>query len=261
MQVLAAVLEDAVEYDLIARNPAAGKRRRLPTSRPRRTYLDRADHIAALLDAAGEFDRERPGAPYRRALLATLALGGLRIGEALDLRWRDVQLANGRVVVCRSKTAAGERTIDLVPLLRDDLTALAAARRGDDPDAFVFATSTGRRRTASNARRRVFRVAVERANERLVGQSIEPLPERLTPHSLRRTFASLLYALGETPPRVMAQMGHTSPQLALTIYAREMDRRDGESERLRALVEGSIRPLTGTDAELRVSEAHRRLAV
>jgi hypothetical protein len=31
----------------------------------------------------------------------------------------------------------------------------------------------------------------------------------------------------------MAQMGHTSPNLALAIYAREMDRRDGEPERLR----------------------------
>jgi hypothetical protein len=40
----------------------------------------------------------------------------------------------------------------------------------------------------------------------------------------------------------MAQMGHTSPNLALAIYAREMDRRDGEPERLRALVEGVAVP-------------------
>ena len=41
---------------------------------------------------------------------------------------------------------------------------------------------------------------------------------------------------------MMAQMGHTSPNLALAIYAREMDRRDGEPERLRALVEGRTMP-------------------
>jgi integrase len=35
----------------------------------------------------------------------------------------------------------------------------------------------------------------------------------------------------------MAQMGHTSANLTLSIYARQMDRRDGEAERLRALVE------------------------
>ena len=36
----------------------------------------------------------------------------------------------------------------------------------------------------------------------------------------------------------MAQMGHTTPTLTLAIYARQMDRRDGELERLKALVEG-----------------------
>jgi integrase len=46
-----------------------------------------------------------------------------------------------------------------------------------------------------------------------------------------------LFALGETPPYVMAQMGHTTPNLTLAIYAREMDRRDGEPERLKPLVE------------------------
>lgn len=64
---------------------------------------------------------------------------------------------------------------------------------------------------------------------------------------LRRTFASLLFAIGETPPYVMAQMGHTTPNLTLAIYARQMDRRDGEPDRLRTLVEGSYWTLTTTD--------------
>lgn len=64
------------------------------------------------------------------------------------------------------------------------------------------------------------------------------MPERLTPHSLRRTFASLLYALGENPAVVMAEMGHTDPGLALAIYAQAMRRDEGEVERLQALVDG-----------------------
>ena len=36
----------------------------------------------------------------------------------------------------------------------------------------------------------------------------------------------------------MAQMGHTTANLTLAIYARQMDRRDGELERLKALVVG-----------------------
>lgn len=58
------------------------------------------------------------------------------------------------------------------------------------------------------------------------------------PSDLRRTFASLLFAIGEPPPYVMAQMGHTTPDLTLAIYAHQMNRRDGEPERLKALVEG-----------------------
>jgi integrase len=77
---------------------------------------------------------------------------------------------------------------------------------------------------------------------------IDPLPKRVTLHSLRRTFASLLYAIGEDPPTVMAEMGHTTPELALTIYAQAMRRDDGERERLRALVEGSQTAPIGTEA-------------
>ena len=62
---------------------------------------------------------------------------------------------------------------------------------------------------------------------------------RLTPHSLRRTFTSLLYAIGEPAPTVMAEMGHTHPALALRIYAAAMRRDAGENERLRELVEGA----------------------
>jgi integrase len=239
LRTLAAILELAAEYGHIDRNPARGRRRRLPAVPPRRTYLDRAEHIAALLDAAGELDREGRVGPFRRGLLATLALGGLRIDECLRLRWRHVELGRGILRVPGTKTAAADRTVTLLPLLRDELAALAAPRRNVDRNALVFGTSTGAKQSPSNVRRRVLARAVERANERLADDDREPLPEGLTPHSLRRTFASLLYALGETPPRVMAEMGHTSPNLALAIYARCMDRRDGEPERLRALAEGS----------------------
>ena len=46
----------------------------------------------------------------------------------------------------------------------------------------------------------------------------------------------------------MAQMGHTTPALTLSIYARQMDRRDGEPDRLKALVEGHEVAPTGTSA-------------
>ena len=98
---LAQILEVAVEHELIDRNPARGKRRRLKERRPERTWLDRAEQIAALLEAGGELDTEarvdRRATP-RRAFLATLTLAGLRISEVLDLvaRGRSTRRATAR---------------------------------------------------------------------------------------------------------------------------------------------------------------------
>jgi integrase len=247
--MLSKIMDVAVERELVARNPAAGRRRRVRTSNPQRSYLDTAQQIATLLDAATELDRDaRPSGRHvhRRAMLATLTFAGLRLGELQALRWRDVDLAAGRLHVGHAKTDAGVRHVRLRPALRDELAALKAGMPNVRPETVVFATSNGGQRGASNIRRRVLAKAVERANERLERDESPPLPEGLTPHSLRRTFASLLYAIGENPPVVMAEMGHTHPGLALRIYAQAMRREEGETDRLRALVEGDSPSVAGT---------------
>lgn len=87
--------------------------------------------------------------------------------------------------------------------------------------------------------------AVNIANAQLAEDNLPPLPDGLTPHSLRRTFASVLYALGESPATVMAELGHADPELALRIYAGAMSRDPGENERLRALVDAAVLADTG----------------
>jgi integrase len=218
IETLAAVLEVAVEYEYIDRNPAKGKRRRLNTGKPKRAYLDRAEHITALLAAAGALDREerRRTPAWRRVLLAVLVFAGLRIGEALDLRWRDIDLASGTLHVRGTKTDAAERTVDLLPVLRDELLTYAAAQPDRDPDALVFATSRsggysgGAKHSPSNIRNRVLTPAVTNANAKLAKRDAPTMPADLTPHRLRRTFASLLVALGRDPAVFMDQMGHTT---------------------------------------------------
>jgi integrase len=84
----------------------------------------------------------------------------------------------------------------------------------------------------------VIGASVERANEHLRARGRSPLPEGITPHSLRRTFASILYAIGEDPGVVMDEMGHTDPALALRVYRQSMRRGEDEKAALRALVEG-----------------------
>ena len=99
---------------------------------------------------------------------------------------------------------------------------------------------------ASNIRRRILAPAIKHANEQLAKAKVQPLPDGLTPQSLRRTYASLLYAVGGSPLYVKGQIGHTDATLTLNYYAREMDQRDGEPERLKALVEGRELVATGS---------------
>jgi hypothetical protein len=60
----------------------------------------------------------------------------------------------------------------------------------------------------------------------------------------RGTVASLLYALGEPPTVVMAEMGHTTPGLAPRIYAQVMPHGEDERAALAVLVDGEeFRPI------------------
>jgi len=238
---LGQILDVAEERDLIPRNPMRvnRQRRKLRAPAPQRSYLDAAEHIDALLQAAAALDREaRAGqSTHRHAILATLIFAGLRIGELLDLRWEDVDLALGRLRVGHSKTAAGVREIDLLPVLREELSVLKAQRHPSGGD-LVFGTSRGRRQNPTNVRQRALHRAIERANATLDRDDAGALPPSLTLHSLRRTYASLLFALGRTAPEVMEQIGHADPRVTLRIYARTMRRDATEQAQLRALVQG-----------------------
>jgi integrase len=112
---LGQILDLAVEYGHLPANPARGLRRKLKTAKPQRSYIDTSGQIVALLDAAGDLDRDAPAGRrhvHRRAMLATLTFAGLRLGELLSLRWRDVDLAAGWLKVGEAKTDAGTRRED-----------------------------------------------------------------------------------------------------------------------------------------------------
>jgi integrase len=240
LSTLSAILELACEYGHVQRNVAHGKRRRIKAEPTQRSYINRADHLAALLAGASKVDanaRLRPG--QRRALLAVLAFAGLRHSEALALCWGDVNLAHGTISVRDGKTVTAARMVYIVPVLSDDLSSYKASVK-PEPQELVFATATGRPLGASNVRRRILGPAIKYANKQLAKAKVQPLPDGLTPQSLRRTFASLLFAVGESPVYVKGQLGHTDATLTLNYYAKEMDRRDGEPERLKALVEGRV---------------------
>lgn len=146
-------------------------------------------------------------------------LAGLRIGEALELRWRDVDLAGRRLRIAEAKTDAGIREVDMTPALQELLSAHRDRSQHTRPGDFVFPTKQGGQDNPSNIRNRFLGPAVEVANKCLRQAGREPIGA-ITPHSLRRTFISLLLAAGADVPYVMAQAGHNDPKMTLGLYAK-----------------------------------------
>jgi integrase len=165
--------------------------------------------VQAVLDAAGR----------HRALLSAMVLGGLRVGELTALRWGQVDLAGAKLGVAQAKTEAGVRIVDVSPMLLDELKSHKANTRHPEPGSLVFCTAKGTPLNRNNIRIRVLGKAIQRANLALADAGVAPIADGVTNHSLRRTFASLLYEAGASPAYVMSQMGHTSSALALEVYA------------------------------------------
>jgi predicted metal-dependent phosphotriesterase family hydrolase len=62
----------------------------------------------------------------------------------------------------------------------------------------------------------------ERANELLAEREHRPIGH-MTPHTLRRTFASILAEVGVPPRRAMYLLGHTDPTLTMRVYQQVLD--------------------------------------
>lgn len=245
---LSQVLETAVEYGLVDSNAAAGKRRRLKAAKPARPWVE-PEQLMTFLDSA-------PNA-VGRLLLAILAGGGLRIGEALALRWSHVDLGTGTFRVVDAKTPKGVREVHLSAALRDQLT-IAKIDADPERDAFVIATATGRRHNPSNLRRDVLAKAVETANERLDELGIARIGH-LTFHGLRRTYASLRCVCGDDVRYAADQLGHEDPRFTLRCYAQASKRRDRLAAPLREQYDRAVEwAQIGTADPLTVPELRKR---
>jgi integrase len=243
---LSQILGTAAEYGLVPANAAAGKRRRLKGTKPRRAWVE-PEQLPLLLEAAEPLLAERG-----RPLLATLAGTGLRISEALGLERRDVNIVKGTLTVRQSKTDAGVRVVDLTPALRDELAMWLDRSKFKKPTDLVFPTQAGKPDNRNNVRRRLLVKAIGTANKKLVELGIEPIG-RVSPHGLRRTFASLRCAVGDDVAYTAAQMGHEDAVFSLKTYTHAVKRRERltghELEQFERAIEWAQWARMGTNGE------------
>jgi len=202
--LLGGVMTAAEADDLIPTNPV--RKTRFPRRGPRK---DRAEispeKIRELIAALPE-----PSGSLARLLVCT----GLRIGEALALRWGDVDLERHVLRVTRNvydghfdepKSQRSRRSVPLGAMSIEVLSALKPA--GVNLDELVFSTDKG--------------TAFDRHN--LLNRQLKPTCKRLGLtgigwHWLRHAHATLLDAVGTPLGTVQALLGHSSSEITREVY-------------------------------------------
>jgi integrase len=224
---LRAVLNAAVDGDLIGRSPA--RKIALPQSRPPERVAVSPEQLEKL---ASEVPARFP------ALVLVAGVLGLRWGEAVGLRVRDIdflrrtvtvaqiveETAGHLAVVKEAKTAAGLRTLAAPGFLIDELAQQLAEHRtgvAGDPEALVFVGPRGgvlRRRFGE----RTFAPAVVKAG----------LDPSLTFRGLRHAAITTMVELGVHPRVMQGRAGHATSKLTMELYAHVTESADRQAAEL-----------------------------
>jgi integrase len=210
-KIFRAALQRALELELIGRHPMETLRRRLPNGKaPEAKALDR-DATSALL--------ERVTGIYRPAILLAITCG-LRRGEIVALRWRDIDLDAASITVTQST----------VPLRRGVETGETESGRTRTIAMPAFVVAELRQHRIVMAERLLaLGVKLSRDHTVLAREDGEPVnPHVLTVwcrrtfgklHGLRHTHASQLLGAGVNIKAVSSRLGHSSAALTLSTYA------------------------------------------
>lgn len=208
---LGAVYARALQRDEIEVSPSANVR--LPSVRNGRTRFATPKEAAALLAATP--DRDRP-------IWAAAMYAGLRRGELQALRWQDVDLAGGTLLVARGWNREGPTTTKnrgrrRVPIIPDLREHFAAQRLRQEPGVdLVFGLAQHRPFDADRL--------LKRADAAWEGAGLE----RLTLHDCRHTFASLLIDAGANAKALSVTMGHSSISITIDRYGHLMPGAEAE---------------------------------
>jgi integrase len=219
--VLSSALSRAMREELISRNVA--RLVELPSWERQPITPWTAAEARAFLDAA----KDDPLYPA----FVLLLVYGLRLGEVLGLRWRDVDEADNEVRIRQQvqrvkgelrllpvKTTAGRRDLPLLlGLVVDALEARRAVQAADRAElgrawqdtGLMFSTKTGRPIEPRNLVRSFRRICTHN-NLRLIKV-----------HHLRHTTATLLKNLGVPARDAQLILGHSRLAVTLEIYTHE----------------------------------------
>lgn len=207
LTTLRKLMADAVKWNYIRVNPAAAvDRPKMP-----KTELDylKPKEIGRLLVALRPNQRDV-------ALISLLAYSGLRVGEALALTWADIDLEAQTInvnktahagVVTAPKTSGSNRVVSFPKVLVVTLMEYKLSCSMNKEDDVVFQSQVGTMMDRNHVRNRILQPALKNADLR-----------RVSVHSLRHSYATIMISQGETMKFIQGQLGHTSMKVTFDRY-------------------------------------------
>ena len=183
-----------------------------------------------------------------RSLMAAAIQTGARISELLALRWSDLELDKGIVTIRRTVSTArvkGEANQEKwrwfspktdkgfreIPIPGSVVAALKEWQEKCPRSQFelVFCREDGTPLDRTAVGREVLAPALKQAQ----------IEKKITPHSLRHTYASTLIMLGRDIPQVSKYLGHSDVYITLKVYAHFVPRKHDTMDDLERLIQNS----------------------
>jgi integrase len=238
---MSSIFNHAIRWELTDRNPITGPTKRsgvrVSAKRERTPDILEIHEVQSLLAALGI--RER-------AMVFLDMPSGLRRGELAGLKWEDFDFKKLHVSVTRSlvdqhvgpvKTEASRKLMPIDEFVVRDLLAWYAVTPYKKPSDYVWATDANRA-GAKRGKQPVWLSTVMRDYIQPMARSLG-IEKRMSWHTFRHTFSSILKGNGEDVKVVQELLRHSTSRMTLDTYTQALgsDKRAAQSK-----VVGMIRP-------------------